>query len=170
MAMTRRKLRFVLALVAAMPAAPCAQTPAPAPEAAERAVREILAWLEAEDFDVERLASLARLGPVVVPSLVAALQSGPSAARRELVRRALEAEYEALASKARLDPARRVRNRDEFLRHYLANFETLHRIRAAQALAAIGGPSARQALASALEKPVREDLRAALERALGRIR
>jgi HEAT repeat protein len=172
--MNRRERRSILAvvlvLVACWPAPFRAQTSAPSPDSAEHAMRAIAAWLEAEDFDADRLESLARLGPAVVPSLAAALRSGPSPARRELVRRALETEHGALASNARADPERRVRSRDEFLRHYLSNFETRYRIRAAQALGAIGGPSARQALESALEAPVREELRDALRRALERIR
>lgn len=136
----------------------------------EQATRALATWLESDDFDPGRLEPLTRHGQRVVPSLIAALERGPSSAKREVVRRSLEADYDGLAERARSDQARRLRSKSQFIEHYQANFDALYRIRAAQALSAIGGPSARRALEGSLEKATRDDVRTAIRQALKEIK
>ena len=136
----------------------------------ERATHAIHTWLESEDFDEGDLNTLIRYGEAVVPSLIAALSAGPSPARRERLRRSLDADYSSLAERARKQAGRKVPSRDDYLGHYLGNFEALYRVRAAQALAAIGGPDARKALEAAVGRAARADVRAVIEQALKEIK
>lgn len=170
MALTLRAALLLLASAAALASAALAQPEKPASKQSELAARALARWLESDDFDSYHLELLTKHGALVVPSLVAALEAGPSPAKRELVRRSLDAEYEALAERARSDPSRRLRSKAAFLDHYLANFEALYRIRAAQALSAIGGPSAKKALEGAVQKSPREDVRTAVRQALKEIK
>lgn len=125
----------------------------------ERAVYALNEWLESEHGDPDELTPLTRFGPVMVPSLIAALETGPSPARRERLRRVLDAEHASLAGP-------KVPTKDDYVRQYTSNFEVRYRIRAAQALAAIGGPEARKAIGGAAAKASREDLRAVLQQIL----
>jgi hypothetical protein len=161
-ALTVRQAALLVALAVAVPTALTQQSGKPSIEQTEQATRALATWLESDDFDPDHLALVTKYGEVVVPSLIAALERGPSPAKRELVRRSLDADYEALT--------RRVRSRTEYVQHYMANFEALHRIRAAQALSSIGGPAARNALEIYAAKAERDDLRTALRQALERIK
>jgi hypothetical protein len=136
-------------------------------EQSAEAVRALSTWLESGNFEPELLTRLEKYGELVVPSLIAALEKGPSPATRELVRRTLEKEYGALT---RAGPDRRVQAKSDFIQHYMANFDALYRARAAQALSAIGGPAARNALESSVGKDERDDLRAAQRQALEKIK
>jgi hypothetical protein len=138
----------------------------PSVKQTEQATRVLATWLESDGFEPAHLEPVKKLGQLAVPSLIAALERGPSPAKREVVRRSLEADYEALAEGVRKDPSRRLRSKPEFMRHYLANFDARYRIRAAQGLSAIGGPSARKAIEGSLEKALRDDVRMALRLAL----
>lgn len=159
--------RHLLAwLLVLSPAIASAQTKVLSSSEAEHAVRTLAAWLDTEHYDVGHLASLKKHGQTVVPSLVAALESGPSAAKRELARRTLEDQYETLAKYAHSGGKFQLRSKVEYLQHYIGNFETLYRIRAAQALGAIGGSEARTALEAAAGKAGRENLRKEIQRAL----
>jgi hypothetical protein len=161
MALTVRQAAVLLALAAAVPSA-LAQPEKPSIKQTEQATRALATWLESDDFDPHRLAQVTRHGQLVVPSLIAALEHGPSPAKRELVRRSLDADYDALARPSRA--------RSDFVQHYMANFEALYRIRAAQALSATGGPAARTALEAWVAKAERDDLRTATRQALEKIK
>lgn len=169
MALTVRQAAVLVALAAAVPGA-LAQPDKPSIKQTGQATRSLAKWLESDEFDPHRLAQVTRHGQLVVPSLIAALAQGPSPAKRELVRRSLEADYEPLAQQASADPARRVRSRTDFVQYYMANFEALYRIRAAQALSAIGGPAARKALEASAAKAERDDVRTAIRQALDKIK
>lgn len=160
--MTVRRVAVLVALAAASSSAP-AQLKQPDIRQTEQATRALATWLESDDADRNRLANVTKHGQFVVPSLAAALEQGPSPAKRELVRRSLEADYEALA---RADPKRRLRSKADFTQHYQANFDALYRIRAAQALAAIGGTDARRVLEAAADQARRDDVRMAIQVAL----
>lgn len=154
---------LLLMVAAVLPAGAMAQVERLSHAETERAVYALHEWLESDHYDAAELTPLIRYGQTVVPSLVAALNKGPSPARRERLRRELETEYRSLAGP-------KVPPKAEFVRHYLGNFETLYRIRAAQALAAIGGVESRKAIEAAVSGAGREDLRAALQLALKGIR
>jgi len=156
---------LTLALVL-MPAAAGGQ-PAPLSTAqSERAARALSAWLEAEVFDPSELQPLIQYGQAVVPSLIVALDAGPSPARRERQRRLLDAEHDMLQEQARNTPGRKLPSKTDYVNHYTANFEALYRVRAAQALAAIGGAEARKALEAAAGKTGRDDVRSAIQESL----
>ena len=140
---------LTLALVL-MPAAAGGQ-PAPLSTAqSERAARALSAWLEAEVFDPSELQPLIQYGQAVVPSLIVAL----------------DAEHDMLQEQARNTPGRKLPSKTDYVNHYTANFEALYRVRAAQALAAIGGAEARKALEAAAGKTGRDDVRSAIQESL----
>lgn len=159
----RRVLLFTIVALA-LPATTSAQVLGGAE--AEQAVRAVAAWLSSGYHDVEHLAPLKKYGQTVVPSLIAALDTGPSPARRELARRSLESQYETLAAYSGSGSKFRMRSKEQYVQHYMGNFEALYRMRAAQALAAIGGSEARTALEAAAGKAGRDDLRKEIQRAL----
>jgi len=164
MKMGRRYL--LLVLVAIFPAAVPAQPKDLGSAQSEQAVRAIAAWLNSDGHDAAHLAPLKKHSQIVVPSLTAALEAGPSPARRELARRSLEDQYETLAKYSQSGGKFRLGSKADFVQYYLGNLETLYRMRAAQALGAIGGSEAKTALEAAAGKAGREDLRREIQRAL----
>jgi hypothetical protein len=156
-----RRLLAVVVLLALHADMAIAQTRL-SPSQAQSAVIALSAWLESDHGDADELAALLRYGQSVVPSLAAALAAGPSAARRTRLRTALETGYMTRTSVAA--------SREEYVRYYMGNFEAMYRIRAAQALAAIGGPAARDAMRQSLESEKREDVRAALKELLEQVK
>lgn len=160
-----------LLLIAASPATVLAQPKVVLGSAeSEQAVRALAAWLNSGDFDARRLTPLKKYGQAVVPSLIAALDAGPSSARRELARRSLETQYETLAKYSQSGSKFQLDSKADFVQRYMGNLETLYRIRAAQALAAIGGSEAKTGLEAAAGRAGREDLRKEIQRALAGIK
>lgn len=153
----------LVCVIAALLAGPALAQPEPLAVAQrEAAARALSTWLESEHGDPTELTPLVQLGEAVVPSLIAALERGPSPARRERLRRTLHEDYAGFARRVGKPPSKEV-----FVAHYMGNFDAVYRARAARALGAIGGSHARAALARQLSKPMRPDLRAAIERSLG---
>lgn len=132
------------------------------PSQAQSAVIALSAWLESDHGDPDDLAAVLTFGQAVVPSLAAALAAGPSAARRTRLRTALETGYTARKPGGA--------SREEYVRYYMGNFEAMYRVRAAQALAAIGGPAARDAIRQSMEIEKREDVRATLKELLDEVK
>jgi len=58
---------------------------------------------------------------------------------------------------------------DEYVRLYTANQTALYQIRAARALATIGGADARRALQEALQLPLRDDVKATVRDSLQKL-
>lgn len=166
--------RIGLALVAAvlLPTAAAAQPTgaSSSQRSAEAAARALIAWLESEEADPGELAAVVRYREFVVPSLIAALNSGPSPARRERQRRSLESGYERLAEQARKESKVLATSPGEYVKQYSDNLEALYRVRAAQALVTIGGEKARQALEAFLAQPHRPDVQEAIKNSLGTIK
>jgi hypothetical protein len=99
------------------------------------------------------------------------LNGGLAPASRELVRRQLEVRYDDLTERARRNPnTRPAGTKAQFVTLYLDNLDAQYRVRAAQALGAIGGQRPRAALEAALAKAPRADVRAAIRTALNTIR
>jgi hypothetical protein len=160
-----------LALAVALPSVGMAQSSPPPPAASERAARALSAWYECQDCDAGELNAVTRYGERVVPSLIAALNGGASPARREGLRRSLGAAYDQMAEQAQRYPERVLpESRSDYIERYAGNLDAQYRIRAAQALAALGGPQAAGALEAALAKPQRDDVRRAVERSLQKIK
>lgn len=133
---------------------------------AEAAARALIGWLESEEADPGDLAAVVGYREFVLPSLIAALNSGPSPARRERQRRSLESGYERLAEQARKESKVLVTSQGEYVKNYSDNLEALYRVRAAQALVAIGGEKSRQALEASLTQAHRPDIQEAIKNAL----
>jgi len=132
-----------------------------------QAVQALTTWLECEECQDGELAAVTRYGQTVVPSLIAVLDGGPSPASREQMRRQLEVRYDELAERAQRNPnARLASSKDQFIALYLGNFDAQYRVRAAQALAAIGGQRSRGALEAALGKAQRGDVDSEIRRLL----
>lgn len=132
------------------------------PSQAQSAVIALSAWLESDHGDADELAAVLKYGQSVVPSLAAALAAGPSAARRTRLRSALESSYSAAKPTAA--------SQEQYVQHYMGNFEAMYRVRAAQALALIGGPTARDAIWQSMESEKRDDVRATLKELLGQVK
>jgi hypothetical protein len=128
----------------------------------------LIQWLQ---FDCEEgnLQAVIRFRQAVVPGLIAALENGPPDESRERVRKAAEASYDELIEQARRKPERRVASRrDAYVNRNVENFDAQYRVRAGQALAALGTPEARQALERALNQVKREDVRSTIEALLNK--
>jgi hypothetical protein len=134
-----------------------------------RAARDLRRWLET-DCEESSLMTLTRYKQAIVSDLIGALEKGSPANQREVVRREADASYDELVKQQDRNPERRVGStRDVYVKRDVDNFEAQYRARAAQALAAIGGPNARAALEGILAKAskgevqLREDVRRAIE-------
>lgn len=157
-------LRMVLtSAVVSLPLSVFGQ-PAPKPLSAKEATNAIDAltnWYECEECHPAQLIAVTGYGAAIIPSLAATLQGGLSPASRELMRRALTTRYAELVQQGKISASEK-----EFVARHLEDFDARYRIRAAQALAAIGGPPARAALEAALSKKVRPDVGAVIQQSL----
>lgn len=137
------------------------------PEQSEQIRQSLVTWFECEECEAGELEAVVEHGAAVVPSLVATLRAGSSPASRELLRRELDRRYTELKEYERTHPNAKVAGtREEFIEMYLSNFDAQYRVRAATALAAIGGDTAEAALREALDKAPREDVRSVIADAL----
>jgi hypothetical protein len=133
-------------------------------EEAVRAARELARWL-AVDCEDGNLMRVTRYKQAIVADLIGALEKGAASDQLELVRREAEASYVEL-KRHRWEVASTM---DVYVKRDVDNFAAQYRARAAQALAAIGGPDARAALEAILAKAgkgevqIREDVRRAIE-------
>jgi hypothetical protein len=130
------------------------------PEKSLVASRDIVTWLECEECVAGELEAVVRLDQTAVPSLVASLREGPPSARREVQRRHLALTYRRL---------KLAMTEEQYVLRYVENYLALYRIRAAEALGAIGGPAATQALEDAAAEPFRDDVKAAVRAARTRL-
>jgi|CXWL01.1.fsa_nt_gi predicted small lipoprotein YifL len=108
----------------------------------------IISWLECIECTDGELKAVVRLGPLALASLGATLRKGPSPASREGMRRYILSSYERLKEYQTTHPDFHVgQSKEEYIAFYMSNYDAQHRSRAAMALAAIGGPGAKKALA-----------------------
>ena len=135
-----------------------------------RAAQALADWLECEYCEHDELAAVTHHGQAVVPGLIAALDQGPSPATRDDLGRALAERYEQLVEQSKKKPHAPIAvTKEKFVELYLGNFDAQYRVRAAQALAAIGGDRARAALEAAASQAQREDVRAAARESLRKL-
>jgi hypothetical protein len=134
------------------------------------AVGALAAWLESEHGEPAELAPILKYGQAVVASLSAALTEGPSPVRRERLRRSLETNYAAYRSAMQDRSPWPVPTQEQYVGRYLDNFDAMYRIRAAQALAAIGGQQARDAIARSISAEERGEVRTLLQELLAEIK
>jgi len=117
-------------------------------------------WLECEYCEHAEREAVVRQGEAIVPSLIAVLNGGISPATRETLRKELEARYEQLVKQSEKNANAPIAvTKEQFVSIYTGNFDAQQRLRAAQALAAIGGQRAREALAAAAANQARDDVR-----------
>ena len=141
------------------------------PEQAVEARRAIITWLECEECNQGELRAVVRLGPTVVPTLAATLKEGPSQASLEFFRRYLIATYRSLKKfESTHHQSNVLLTETDYVNQYLDNYLALYQIRAAEALAAIGGPAAKTALKEAMQLPLRPDVSAKVHVAWQRTR
>jgi hypothetical protein len=90
------------------------------------------------------------------------------------VRQAASASYDEIEEQARRKPKREIApGKEAYVKRDLDNFDAQYRVRAAQALAAVGGAIGRKALEDALAKDdaqLREDVRKLLKELLNKKR
>jgi hypothetical protein len=136
-----------------------------------KATQALARWFECTDCEAGQLRAVTRFGQAIVPSLAATLNGGLSPATRETTRRFYAARYEELEKQGRADPRFKMSStKDEFVALYVDGLDARYRIRAAQALAAIGGTEARNALQMALGQAKRADVQTAIQQSLKDIR
>jgi hypothetical protein len=159
-------MRAVAIVIALLAATACAATQAMSSEESLALRRAAISWLECEECTNGELAALVKFGEKAVPTLGAALARGPSAATLEEVRMHLEDTYRNLVEYARTHSEVKVGLSEEaYVKLYLENFQAKYAVRAAQGLAALGGPAARKYLDAAAKRTWRKDVNAAILKA-----
>jgi hypothetical protein len=134
------------------------------------AARALANWLECEYCEHDELAAVTHCGQAVVPDLIAALNQGPSRATREDLGRALEERYEQLVQQSKKNRHAPIGvNKEKFVELYLGILDAQYGVRAAQALAAIGGDRARVALEAAASQAHRDEVRATARESLHKL-
>lgn len=149
------------------------RTAAVAPNAAraEAARQALVEWFECEECEEGQLAAVVKYGAVMIPNLRGALLEGLSPASEELLRRDLARRYDELRRYAETHPnAKPAGTREEFVELYVANYHAQYRVRAAQALGALGGEEAAKALEEGGRRAERPDVRREIEAALKRVK
>jgi hypothetical protein len=124
-------------------------------------------WLDCEDCAQGELDAVTHHGQAIVPSLIEALNQGPSPAALDALRKALAERYGQLVEQSNKNARAPIAvSRDRFVELYGGTWDAQHRMRAAQALAAIGGERARAALDASARQAERDDVRAAVTKLL----
>lgn len=134
---------------------------------AASAAKALANWLECEKCEHAELEIVTRYGEAIVPGLIAALDQGRSP---DDLRRALEERYDQLVEQSKKNPHAPIGvTKEKFVELYLVISDTQHRVRAVQALTAIGGESARAALEAAASQTHRDNVRAAARESLRKL-
>ena len=127
-------------------------------------------WLECEDCIDGELQALVKLGTPAVPSLGAALRSGPPQNKRTAYQTQLSATYQQAVAYAKTHPEAPVPTTEaDYIRRHMDNQVTRYQIRAANGLGAIGGPDAKKELTQALGLPLPTAVLVSVREALLRI-
>lgn len=138
---------------------------------ADSAMRDLVGWLECEDCERPPPQKVTRHGNALVAVLKSIIEQGPSPARRERLARALQSGYEQHAQSVRDKSQIKPRwSKEQYVEHYIGVFDNAYRIRAVQALAAIGSPEARKALEAASEVAVHPKVKREMQRSLQELR
>jgi hypothetical protein len=134
------------------------------------AEQTLAGWLGCEYCDHGELAAVTRNGQAIVPDLIAVLNQGLSPASRDDVRKALEERYAQLIAQSKKNPRVPVAApQEKFVELYLGRLDTQYRVRAVQALAAIGGDRARAALEQAANQSDRDEVRSMARESLRKL-
>lgn len=127
----------------------------------------LLPYLDCMDSDCDQALEevLAYKGDAIAP-LVAVLEEGTSRTYEAELGYALAIRYDALVEAGAEAGVKLPLDRDGFVAHGLDQADAAHRIRAAQALAQLGGSEAKEALYDAKAQPHRADVLAAVVSAI----
>ena len=137
------------------------------PERKTEITQKVVTWLECEECEDGELELVLKEGDLAVPTLSAALLKGPSPASLELLRLGLEKRYDDLQLyRKNHKDVKLTQSKKEFVSHYMGNYGSLYRIRAAEALSAIASKQARKALQAASKESYREDVDQAVKQFL----
>ena len=140
---------------------------APTPAQSVQARNAILHWMECGECHRGELEAVVRLRSIVVPSLIACLMDGPSQANKEIMRRHLVESYSRLKQYAIANPGHAVtRSEAAYVEHYQAKYVARYQIRAAKALAKIGGTEAKRAIENVLRAPLQKGVAHAIQDSL----
>ena len=132
-----------------------------------KATQALAKWFDCDSCGEADLKAVTRHKQAVVPSLVATLNAGLSPANRQALHDSFGARYDELDAQGRKDPKFKMKStKDEFIARYVDQYDALYRMRAAEALGAIGGANARAALKTALTNAKSADVRKAIQEAL----
>lgn len=116
-------------------------------------------WMECEECDEGERQAVVAMGGAAVQTLAGYLNQGPPAERVAALEQALRGSYARRADTTISEV--------QWVARYRANYEAKYRIRAAEALGAIGGAEAQRALSGFDTASARSDVREAVRRALG---
>jgi len=141
------------------------------PEQALAVRTSVIAWIECEECTDGELERLLKYGELAVPTLGAMLERGPSPANLERYRLHLENSYRELADYSRTHAEVKMNpSQEQYVEQYLANYRALYAVRSAQALAKVGGDTARGFLEAASKRPMRADVDLAIRESLKAMR
>jgi hypothetical protein len=140
-------------------------------EEAVRASQVLTNWLTCQKCEQGQLEAVVRNGEAIRPILMKLLLNQPSPPSREVLRRELGTRYEQLVEYSKKNPNSPLTAKmEQFVELYYGNSDVQHRVRAVQALAAIGGSGARAALQTVADEATQNDeVRAAARDALSRL-
>jgi hypothetical protein len=134
------------------------------------AAQALVNWLQCEYCEHDELAAVTHYGQAVVPDLIVALNQGLSPESRDDLGRTLEERYAQLVEQSKKNPHAPIGvSKEKFVELYRGIWDVQHRVRATQALAAIGGERARAALEAAASQAHRDEVRAAARDSLRKL-
>jgi len=137
------------------------------PEQSLEVRKAVVTWLECEECTEGELEKLLRYGEYAVPTLGAVLERGPSPATLEKYRLHLESSYRNLIEYSRTHEEVKIeQTEEEYVKQYLENYQAHHAVRAAQALAKLGGVEPRRSLEVASKRKMREDVNLVIQESL----
>ena len=166
---------LLISLALAMTLISCEPQPeppkTPTPEVSEAARTALVDWLECEECSENQLKGVLEYSELLQPMLVSSLRHGAAPTSKALYRHQLEQRYDKLVAYSQDHPnAKPTLDKKAFVELYLGNFDAQYRSRAAEALGAIGGDTAREALQQALGEKQREDVMQSIKTSLEGLR
>lgn len=149
----------------------CKKGPSVTPEQSAQVRQTVVNYLECDECENGELESIVKLGGITVTGLAATLHEGPSLAKREVIRRGLIRNYRKLKEYEQTHPTVKVPGTEEqYVKTYLNDYVAGYQVKAAFALAAVGGAQAKQALEDASRKQLRTDVQAAITKSLEKMK
>lgn len=141
------------------------------PEEATNARRAVVAWLECEECGDGELEAVLEHRNIVIPSLTASLNEGPSPATLQSFKSQLVKNYRNIQDYSKTHPDAKIKmNEEDYVQLYTKNYIAKYQVRSAIALAKIGGNDAKDALNKALKMNFRKDVQQTIKESLEMIK